>query len=62
MYHNNSVKVGVQMKHCSCVPCDKEGKYPHFVNLGFGMLGEAWYCEDHLPTLDESKQNNQGGM
>jgi hypothetical protein len=42
---------------CSHIPCDKDGIHHTTVNLGFGMVGEAYYCYEHLPSLEELKEN-----
>ena len=37
------------MNKCSHIPCDKEGIYPVTIDIGFGMIGQGWFCQDHLP-------------
>lgn len=40
------------------MPCDQEGIHHTTVSLGYGMIGEAWYCDKHLPKLDD-KENEE---
>jgi len=40
------------------MPCGKIGIHNHRINLGFGMVGDAWYCDEHLPKLDDGDKSN----
>lgn len=51
----NQQEITLNMK-CSTIPCDKEGIHCHRVNIGYGMIGEAWFCDEHLPKLDIEEQ------
>ena len=47
------------MTNCNHIPCDKEGIFPVTIDIGYGMVGQGWFCNEHLPKEINNKDSKK---